>query len=110
MHQIWAADLVTTPASPRPPCHGTRRPASTRRWPSQALVDKGMARGGPRHGARSSAPRKLEPPVLPRPPPAPASPPAAKQRRKSRGFWLARRRRKERPIEVSLDEVERIVI
>jgi hypothetical protein len=75
MHKIWAAYFVTppasrrsldhvgirfrvfgvdrvsptprTPASPRPPCHTTRQPASARRWPSQAFLNKGMARSGP---------------------------------------------------------------
>jgi len=50
------------------PRHHTRQPASARRRPSQAFLDKMMARGGPRRVTLSSAPRKLEPPVLPRPP------------------------------------------
>ena len=56
-----------TRASPRPRAGGHRRRS----------VIQGSGAVGPGRVTLSSAPRKLEPPVLRRPPPASASPPAA---------------------------------
>ena len=67
---------LDAPPPPRP-VKLSAAPASARRRPSQAFLNKGMSRVGPGHVTLSSAPRKLEPPVLPQPSPAPASPPVA---------------------------------